>query len=118
MEGASVSQHIDVNGPTGYQAHAEYAGTLYEDPQARGKVPAVSAEQGVAQPREPTSVGSRHRLILAICSHAALAASMLAFLSALETDPNSDSVIVSALIGLGLVCAAMVAINLSFTLHQ
>jgi hypothetical protein len=91
---------------------------MYEDHQARGKVPAASAEQGVAPPGEHKTVVSRHRLILAICAHTALAASMLAFLSALKTDPNSDSVIVAALIGLGLVCAAMVAINLAFTFHQ
>ena len=112
-----MSPYVDVDGQPGDQAPAEYPGAVYAEPQARGAVPAASAEQGVAHPREHPSVGSRHRLILAICSHAALAASLLAFLKALETDPESSSVIVAALIGLGLVCAAMVAINLTFPLQ-
>ena len=113
-----MSQYVDVDGQPGYQAPAEYDGEVYADHQARGKIPAQTTQQGVAQPNGHKTVVSRHRLILAICAHAALAASMLAFLSALKTDPNSDSVIVAALIGLGLVCAAMVAINLAFTFHQ
>lgn len=60
---------------------------------------------------------SRHRLILAPCSLVALAVAVIAFVSALETWPNS-SIPLLALVGLGVVSAAIVAINFAFNFRR
>lgn len=113
-----MSQHVDFEEQHSYQAPSEYTGALYQGQQEHVEVSAGSPGQGFVQPGGSDVAVSRHQLILAICSLAALAASVIAFISALETDPYSGSVIVAALIGLGLVCTAIVAINVSLHLRR
>ena len=60
---------------------------------------------------------ARHPLILAICSLAALAVAVIAFVSALETDPSGE-VPLYALLGLGVVSFTSVGINDSFNLRR
>lgn len=113
-----MSQQVDFEEQQSYQAPSEYNGTVYQGQQEQVGVAGGSPGEVLVQPGANEVAVSRHRLILAICSLAALAASVLAFISALETDPYSSAVIVAALIGLGLVCTAIVAINVSMHLRH
>jgi hypothetical protein len=112
-----MSQPVDLDEQRSYQAPTGYTGVLYQGQQAYPGVSGRPPEQVAIPPHAGEFATSRHRLILAVCSQAALAAAAIAFVSALETEPIG-SIPLFALLGLGVVSAAIVAINVTFNLRR
>jgi hypothetical protein len=112
-----MSQPIELDEQRSYQAPTGYSGVLYQGQPAYPGVTGRPPEQAAIQPNASEATTSRHRLILAVCSQAALAAAVIAFISALETDPIG-SIPLFALLGLAVVSASIVAINVTFHLRR
>jgi hypothetical protein len=113
---SDMSQQVEFDEQRSYQAPSGYNGVLYQGQQASSGGQSGQGQVFIQSDMD-VSTTSRHRLILGICSLGALAVAVTAFVSALETWPNS-SIPLFALIGLGLVCASIVALNVTFNLRR
>lgn len=111
-----MSQPVDLDEQRGYQAPSGYHGVM---PPSQQAYPFVygAPPQGFGQAQTSESTSSRHRLILALCSLAVLMISLIAYASVLETW-TATYMGVFALIGLGMVCVALVALNFVFHLKR
>ncbi|HLW00895.1 MAG TPA: hypothetical protein VKT82_19705 [Ktedonobacterales bacterium] len=112
-----MSQRVDLDHQHSYQAPSEANGALYQGQQVHPLVPGGMPAPLFVPIKPGESSTSRHRLILALCSLGALAVAVIAFVSALETWPNS-AIPLYALLGLGMVCFTIVCINISFNLRR
>ncbi|HEY7348614.1 MAG TPA: hypothetical protein VH599_09900 [Ktedonobacterales bacterium] len=112
-----MSQRIDAGEQSGYQAPSQYYGALYQGQQGFARGAGGTFGPLFVQGNLSEHTMMRHRLILAICSLAAVVISVIVLVVALDSY-YGGTYIVSALIALAMVCTTIVAINVAFNLRR
>ncbi|HEU5368772.1 MAG TPA: HEAT repeat domain-containing protein, partial [Ktedonobacterales bacterium] len=110
----TMSQRVDFDQQRAYQDPHEYQGALYQEPS--GHYPALfglsGGQPGTAEPTPP-----RYRLAVALGSLLTLLAVLVTLVASLHTT-DSGFVFLAALIGLGMICATIAAINFAFNFRR